>query len=343
MLRGGRRRFFARSPSKDGAQGMNRKPIVVVGSINIDLVARAERIPLTGETVHSNDFQKHPGGKGANQAVAVARLGYPVRMVGNLGSDAFGEELRAELVRSGVDARSVQILNGPSGVAMIAVAPNGDNAIVVTPGANALLSPKDVDDNVDAISKAGVVLTQLEIPLETVLHLGKLCVRMGVPLILDPAPARALPADLLRCVSWLTPNETEIGCSIPEISRPLNSQESSEIVDALLKHCRNGVVLKMGSRGSYVATKEGFRQHVNAFHVTAVDTTAAGDAFNGAFAVGLMLGKSPLESAQFAAAAGAVSVTRPGAQPSMPTMNEVNLMLTGGARTDLGAPKKKSH
>ena len=312
----------------------NDKPIVVVGSINIDLVARAERVPVAGETVHSSDFQMHPGGKGANQAVAVARLGYPVRMIGHVGSDAFGEELRAQLVRSGVDASSVQTSKGPSGVAMIAVAPNGNNAIVVTPGANAFVSPRDVDDNADAISEAGAVLTQLEIPLETVEYLGTLCARLEIPLILDPAPARALPTDLLHSVSWLTPNETEIGCCVTEMRHSSNRRETSEILDALLEQCRNGVVLKMGSRGSYLATKDGFRQHVNAFPVSAVDTTAAGDAFNGAFAVALMLGRSPLESAQFAAAAGAVSVTRAGAQPSMPTMEEVNIMLTRSARAD---------
>jgi len=312
----------------------NAKPIVVVGSINIDLVARAERVPVAGETVHSSDFQMHPGGKGANQAVAVARLGYPVRMIGHVGSDAFGEELRAQLVSSGVDASSVQTSKGPSGVAMIAVAPNGNNAIVVTPGANAFVSPRDVDDNADAISEAGVVLTQLEIPLETVEYLGTLCARLEIPLILDPAPARALPADLLHSVSWLTPNETEIACCVTGMSHSSNRRETFEILDALLEQCRNGVVLKMGSRGSYLATKDGFRQHVNAFPVSAVDTTAAGDAFNGAFAVALMLGRSPLESAQFAAAAGAVSVTRAGAQPSMPTMEEVNLMLTRSARAD---------
>jgi len=312
----------------------NGKPIVVVGSINIDLVARAERVPVAGETVHSSDFQMHPGGKGANQAVAVARLGYPVRMIGHVGSDAFGEELRAQLVSSGVDASSVQTSKGPSGVAMIAVAPNGNNAIVVTPGANAFVSPRDVDDNADAISEAGVVLTQLEIPLETVEYLGTLCARLEIPLILDPAPARALPADLLHSVSWLTPNETEIACCVTGMSHSSNRRETFEILDALLEQCRNGVVLKMGSRGSYLATKDGFRQHVNAFPVSAVDTTAAGDAFNGAFAVALMLGRSPLESAQFAAAAGAVSVTRAGAQPSMPTMEEVNLMLTRSARAD---------
>ena len=264
----------------------------------------------------------------------MARLGYPARMIGKVGSDAFGEELRAQLVRSGVDASSVQTSKGPSGVAMIAVVPSGDNAIVVTPGANALVSPREIDDNADTISEAGVVLTQLEIPLETVQHLATLCVRLGVPLILDPAPARALPADLLHRVSWLTPNETEIGCCVMEMRHPPNRLEASEILDALLKQCRNGVVLKMGSRGSYLATKDGFRHQVNAFSVAAVDTTAAGDAFNAAFAVGLMLGRSPLESAQFAAAAGAVSVTRAGAQPSMPTMEEVDLMLTRSARGD---------
>jgi len=321
---------------------MNGKPIVVVGSINIDLVARAELIPLAGETVHSSDFQTHPGGKGANQAVAVARLGYPVRMIGNVGSDTFGQELRAQLVSSGVDARSVQTSKGPSGVAMIAVTPNGENAIVVTPGANALVSPRDVDDNADAISEAGVVLTQLEIPMETVQYLATLCMRLEVPLILDPAPARALSADLLQRVSWLTPNETEIGHCITETRSPSNWRETSEILEALLKQCGTGVVLKMGSQGSYLATKDGLRQHVKAFPVAAADTTAAGDSFNGAFAVGLMLGKSPLESAQFAAAAAAVSVTRAGAQPSMPTMEEVNLMLARSGRTDLGAPETRT-
>jgi len=304
---------------------MNRKPIVVVGSINMDLVARAERIPLVGETVHSNDFQMHPGGKGANQAVAAARLGHPVRMIGRVGTDTFGEELRAQLVRSGVDVSGVRASNGPSGVALIAVAPNGDNAIVVTPGANGLVTPKDIDDNEEAIRGAGIVLTQIEIPLETIERLATVCKQANVPLMLDPSPPRELPKELLRNVSWLTPNETEIVCCIPEMKTGANP-EPAEIVAALLKQSK-GVVLKMGSRGAYLATRDGDRQHVNAFPVDAVDTTAAGDAFNGAFAVGLMLGKSPLESAQFAAAAAAVSVTRVGAQPSMPTMDEVNRLL----------------
>jgi ribokinase len=300
---------------------MNRKPIVVVGSINIDLVARAERIPLAGETVSSRDFQMHPGGKGANQAVAVARLGYPVRMIGRVGSDAFGEKLREQLALSGVDASLVLTSEGPSGVAVIAVAPNGENAIVVTPGANAQVSPQDVDSNAGVIREAGAVLAQLEIPFETVERLARLCAPANVPLFLDPAPARALPEGLLGLVSWLTPNETEIAQCLP--SGAAGSPGVIRTAETLAQRVRSGVLLKRGARGAFLAGSDGLRQQIDAFQVTAVDTTAAGDAFNGAFAVGLMMGRSAMESARFATAASAVSVTRAGAQPSMPTLQEV--------------------
>lgn len=309
---------------------MNPKPIVVVGSINIDLVARAERIPRAGETVSSSDFQIHPGGKGANQAVAVARLGYPVQMVGRVGSDAFGERLRAQLVESGVDVSGVQTSPGPSGVAVIAVAPNGENAIVVTPGANALVRPNDVDENADAIREAGAVLTQLEIPFDTVQHVARMCAELNVPLIMDPAPARALPKELLKQVSWLTPNETELEQCLPATEDI--PPDALALVETLVRLVRCGAVLKMGSRGAYVAAKDGQREQIEAFRVNAVDSTAAGDAFNGAFAVRLMMGKTPLESAQFAVAASAVSVTRAGAQPSMPKMEEVEQLLSRRSR-----------
>jgi ribokinase len=308
-----------------------RKSIVVVGSINIDLVARAARIPLAGETVPSSDFQMHPGGKGANQAVAAARLGYPVRMIGRVGSDAFAEKLRAQLVESGVDASGVRTSSGPSGVALIVVAPNGENAIVVTPGANAQVSPRDVDENADVIREAGAVLAQLEIPFETVRHLAELCAQRNVPLILDPAPARPLSAELLERVGWLTPNETEVVQCLPDATGSPRSPDAFEVVEALVKSVRSGVLVKMGSRGVNVAAKEGARQQIEAFRVDAVDTTAAGDAFNGAFAVGLMMGKSSIESVKFASAAAALSVTRAGAQPSMPTIEEVNALLAEGA------------
>lgn len=297
----------------------------------MDLVARAERIPLAGETVSSSDFQTHPGGKGANQAVAVARLGHPVRMIGRVGSDAFGETLRAQLQASGVDTSGVRVSCGPSGVAVIAVAPDGENAIVVTPGANGQVSPQDVQDHSSVLRQAGAVLAQLEIPFETVQQLGDLCARFDVPLILDPAPARALPRGLREQVSWLTPNETEIALCLESASASCRSQDARAMVEALVQSVRSGVLLKMGSRGTYVATVEGLRQTIDPFRVHAVDTTAAGDAFNGAFAVGLMLGKTPVESARFAAAAGAVSATRAGAQPSMPTEEEVRRLMAGSA------------
>lgn len=334
MSTAGRRHCTLRwnSPQRDlgwPVLAMNRKPIVVVGSINIDLVARAEKIPSPGETVLSSDFQMHPGGKGANQAVAVARLGYPVGMIGRIGSDAFGEKLRAGLVETGVNVSGVRTSPGPSGVAVIAVAPNGENAIVVTPGANAQVSTRDVDEHAEAIREAGMVLAQLEIPYGTVKYLCRLCAERNVPLILDPAPARVLPEDLLEQVSWLTPNETEIAQCLPDGRE--GSEDALELVEALVKRVRCGVVLKMGARGAYVATREGVSQQTDAFRVNAIDTTAAGDAFNGAFVVGLMMGKGPLESAKFAAAAGAVSVTRAGAQPSMATMDEVNRLMAQSA------------
>jgi len=257
----------------------------------------------------------------------VARLGYPVRMIGRVGSDAFGERLRAQVAQSGVDASGVRTSEGPSGVAVIAVAPNGENAIVVTPGANGHVSPKDVDENSSVICGAGAVLTQLEIPFETVQHLAQLCARLNVPLILDPAPARELPLELLQQVSWLTPNETEIRQCLPDTSGGLGFQDAFEIAEVLQKRSKRGVVLKMGARGAFLLAQDDIREQIGAFRVNAVDTTAAGDAFNGAFAVGLMMGKTPIESAKFAAAAGAVSVTRAGAQPSMATMEEVENLL----------------
>ena len=304
---------------------MNRKPIVVVGSINMDLVARADRIPITGETVSGTEFQTHPGGKGANQAVAVARLGYPVSMIGRLGNDAFGTELREYLKKTGIDVSAVRTSECSSGVAVIIVSPSGDNVIVATPGANAEVSPADVDANLPLIQGAGLVLTQLEIPLETVEHLANVCAREGVPLMLDPAPARELPQTMVGQTRWFTPNETEAAFFATDD----REDPPEKIARMLLAKGPRAVVLKLGARGVYLADRDGLSEHVDAFTVRAVDTTAAGDAFNGAFATALMLGNAPVESARFAAAAAAISVTRPGAQPSMPTMAEVQQMLSG--------------
>jgi len=304
---------------------MNRKPIVVVGSINMDLVARADRIPITGETVPGTEFQTHPGGKGANQAVAVARLGYPVSMIGRLGNDAFGSELREYLKKTGIDVSAVRASECGSGVAVIIVSPSGDNIIVATPGANAEVSPADVDANLELIRDAGLVLTQLEIPLETVEHLANVCAREAVPLMLDPAPARELPLAVIGQTQWFTPNETEASFFAADD----RDDPPEKIAQMLLAKGPQAVVLKLGARGVYLADRDGLNQQVDAFTGRAVDTTAAGDAFNGAFATALMLGKTPAESARFGAAAAAISVTRPGAQPSMPSMAEVQQMLNG--------------
>ena len=300
------------------------KPIVVVGSINQDLVVSAQKIPVGGETIIGSDFQTHPGGKGANQAVAIARLGYPVQMIGRLGTDAMGTQMRAHLGDAGVDTRGVATSDGASGVALIVVSSAGENSIVVAPGANAKLAPQDLEANLDLIKQAGVVLAQLEIPLDTVERLAEICEQERVPLILDPAPARDLPQTVLRRTAWFTPNESEAAFFVRG-SADMN--ESGAITHELFKAGCLGVVLKMGSRGVYLATADGAGEAIPAYAVKAVDSTAAGDAFNGAFAVGLMLGKSPHDSAVFAAAVAAISVTRAGAQPSMPTMAEVDEFL----------------
>jgi ribokinase len=303
------------------------KPVVVVGSINIDLVVNTERIPVKGETVLGKDFRIHPGGKGANQAVAVGRLGYPVRMIGRLGNDAFGSQLRTNLERAGVDIAGVATTEGTSGIAVIVVAQKGENSIVITPGANALLTPQDLEANLEIIRSAGLVLTQLEISDETVEHLAKICAREGVPLILDPAPAKVLPAELFKNIEWFTPNETEAAFFIKNSTNTIDMYDPDPMAQMLISKGVRGVVLKLGARGAYLASTAGLTALVSPFSVKAIDTTAAGDAFNGAFATGLMLRMGPAQSARFAAAAAAISVTRAGAQPSMPDMADVEQLM----------------
>jgi ribokinase len=300
-----------------------QKPIVVVGSINTDLVAVTKRIPIAGETVLGSDFQIHPGGKGANQAVAVARLGYPVRLIGRLGNDTFGAELRTHLEAAGVEITGVSTGDGVSGVAVIVVSEHGENTIVLAPGANSKVTPEDIDVNISILRSAGMVLAQLEIPLETIEYLARVCARENVPLILDPAPARDLPAGIFKDLAWFTPNQTEAAFYIGNKHSESNTPPPAEMARVFLSNGCRGVVLKMGAHGTYLASQSGISSLVPAFSVKAVDTTAAGDAFNAGFATALMLGRSTLDSAAFAAAVAAISVTRRGAQPSMPNMAEV--------------------
>jgi ribokinase len=299
----------------------HRKPIAVVGSINMDLVARTRQIPRPGQTVTGTGFAMTPGGKGANQAVAAAQLGYPVEMVGAVGEDLFGESLIENLIQTGVGTAAVTRVAGPSGVAPILVAENGENCIVVVPGANGRVDRAVIRKQAHLICSAGMVLCQLELPLDTVSFVLALCAEAGVPVMLDPAPAAPLPEETWREVAWFTPNESEAA---------LYAGDGLTVEDAaqkLLEKGLRGVVLKRGGEGAYVAVASGRAAWVRPFPVDTVDTVAAGDCFNGAFAVSLLEGNDPWTAARFASAAAAISVTRHGAQASMPSRAEVDAFL----------------
>ena len=305
------------------------KPIVVIGSINMDLVACTPRIPAAGETLTGTDFATTPGGKGANQAVAAARLSasahpHPatnVQMIGAVGQDVFGEALLHTLAAAGVDTSAVAQVPGPSGVAQIQVADSGENSIIVVPGANGKVTPALLDEHKVRIQNAGLVLCQLEIPHDTVLAVCKFCADADVPVILDPAPAAPLPDAIWPLLTWFTPNETEATLYTGA------NQPTEAAAKSLSGKGLKGVILKRGSQGSYIATASGESTLVPAFPVEAIDTVAAGDCFNGAFAVALLEGNSPAAAARFAAAAAAISVTRRGAQAAMPTRAEVDAFL----------------
>jgi ribokinase len=289
----------------------------------MDLIARAPRIPQPGETILGGDFCTAPGGKGANQAVAAARLGAQVSMVGRVGSDAFAQTLLASLAAAGVEHHHViQDAQAATGVALIVVDENGQNSIVVASGANARLSPADVDATRTAIAAAGVLLLQLESPLETVTRAAELARAHDVTVILNPAPACELPAGLLDQVDVLIPNESEttILTELP-VGSPVEAQAA-----ALLKLGVGAAILTLGERGALLAQPDGV-EHVPAFQVTPVDTTAAGDAFVGGFAAALAEGRSPIEAVRWGCAAGALATTKLGAQPSLPTRQEVEELL----------------
>jgi ribokinase len=304
------------------------KHIAVVGSINLDLVASVNRTPTTGETVSGNFFQTFFGGKGANQAVAVARLGHPVSMIGKVGNDEFGRRLRGGLKQQHVDVRAVGTASRTStGVALISIDAQGQNSIVVIPGANGKLSPRDVAKASAVIRSAGMILTQLEIPLETVEYLATVARRYGVPLLLDPAPARQLSSRLLEAVTWLTPNETETSTLSDANVEAVDPATAGRLASRLLRRGPRNVVIKMGCQGAYIAGEDTIETMIPPFRVQAIDSTAAGDAFNAGLAVALLRGEDPIGAARFASAVAALSVTRKGAQPSMPSRWEVTRFL----------------
>jgi ribokinase len=302
----------------------SQKPIVVVGSVTMDLVTLTPQIPSIGQTVIGTGFTTSPGGKGANQAVAAARLGYPVHMVGKVGDDVYGPALLENLAAAGVNAAAMETTPGPSGLAPIFLSEAGENAIVVVPGANGQVDPAFVDRHADLIRSAGMVLCQLEIPMETVSHLLALCAEAGVPVMLDPAPAAELPEEIWSQVAWFTPNETEAEFYLGESLAPEAGSER------LLSRGLKGVVLKRGAEGSFVAVADGKAAWIYPFEVTAIDTVGAGDCFNGVFAVALLEGNHPWAAAHIASLAAAISVTRRGAQASMPTRADIQKLLEQG-------------
>jgi len=294
--------------------------ILVVGSINMDLVVRVPHAPNPGETVLGGDFETYPGGKGANQAVAASRMGGEVTMVGRVGNDDFGDTLIQGLVENKIKTTYViKDSEAPSGVAMIAVASNGENIIVVASGANHKVSVEDVNNTRALMRDADVLLLQLESPLDTVTAAVELAKAYDVPVILNPAPAQELSKQLLAQIDYLTPNQHEL-----EMMTGEKDIESS--IKKIKEWGVKNLIITLGHNGTRVITA-GMDKHFPAFEVTAVDTTAAGDAFNGALAVAMAEGKSLVDAVRLAMVAGALSVTKRGAQPSLPDRESVDSFL----------------
>ncbi len=299
--------------------------IVVLGSINIDLVAHVGQFPRPGETITGTAFRTAPGGKGANQAVACARLGAMTRMIGRVGKDPFGRALKDHLTHEGVDVSGV--LEDPSeysGVAMILINQEAENNIIIIPGSNGLVGQEDLGRLERILEDTRVLLLQLEIPMEIVLQAAQMAHAQGVKVILDPAPARSLPVELYRAVDFLTPNlvETAMLVGFPVLAQ----RDAARASQILRQRGVEWVVIKMGEQGVYLAGKEG-DQLYPAIPVTAVDTVAAGDAFNGARAVALNEERPVDQAVQWGVAGGAWAVTRPGAQEAMPFREELQKLL----------------
>ncbi len=289
--------------------------VVVVGSINMDLVVTAERLPLPGETILGTDFQRFGGGKGANQALAAARMGAAVTLVGKVGTDEAGRALVGDLLRAGVTISHIGRADGPTGTAIITVDAAGTNTIVVVAAANALLTPDDVAAAQEAIAGSTAVLAQLEVPMETVVAAAGAAKAAGVPFFLNPSPMQPLPDALLDGLAFLVVNETELAALTDGTGDP------SRVLAKGVQH----VVLTLGERGARLIDASGSRD-IAPYRVPSVDTTAAGDAFLGALAA--THAERGLETAlDMASAAGALAATKMGAQPSLPTLPEVEVFL----------------
>lgn len=304
---------------------MDKDGVLVVGSANMDLVVTSKRFPHPGETVFGKNFAMFPGGKGANQAVGCAKLGAKTYFLGKMGNDDFHNILNKSLGENGVDIKDVLVENnGQTGVALISVDGSGENEIIVISGTNMKFTKDDLLTKKEYFGKVKVVLCQLEIPVETVTLAAKLAKENNAIFMLNPAPAAELNDELLSLVDFLTPNESELeilsGCKVDE---ECSVEKAAKVL--LGKGVKN-VLVTIGERGSILVNKDGTRKF-EALKMKAVDTTAAGDSFNGALAYSLSNGRTLDEAIQFANYTAALSVTKMGAQTSMPTLNEVEALL----------------
>jgi ribokinase len=303
--------------------------IIVLGSLNMDIAALGPRLPQPGETVMGSHFHTAPGGKGANQAYAAAKLGGvgSTALLGRVGDDEFGRQMIANLVSVGCGVEGVRKLQGASGVALILIAESGQNSIVVVPGANDRFSAADIAADAQLLRGARYALLQLEVPLPTTIAAARTARAAGLEVILDPAPApEHLPPELLQSVTVLTPNETEAALLVARKAAEVSVDEARTIAAELQSRGARHVIVKLGAKGCLLLEGD-TATHVPAPMVKAVDTTGAGDNFNAAFAVACSEGASRLDACQFAVHAAAISVTRMGCQASVPSRTELDAYL----------------
>lgn len=297
--------------------------VVVIGSSNTDMVVRSPKMPLPGETILGGEFDIIPGGKGANQAVAAARAGGEVTFISKVGSDDFGKQAVTGYAKDGINTECILIdENTPSGVAIIIVdSASGENSIVVAPGSNARLTPNNIQSFEDIITKADVLLVQLEIPVETVAEALRIAKLNNVKTILNPAPAQHLSDEILSMVDIITPNESETNILIG--LEPYDDNTTKNAARCLIEKVNESAIITLGSKGVYVLSKSGENEFVPTSKVNAIDTTAAGDTFNGYLAAEIASGKNLIEAITLANKAAAISVTKKGAQPSIPFINDI--------------------
>ncbi len=300
---------------------MEKPKIVVVGSSNTDMVVKVPHIPAPGETILGTEFMTIPGGKGANQAVAAARAGADVIFIACVSDDSFGKQSVENYRNEGIDTSCIKVQPGiHSGIALINVAADGENSIAVAPGANNWLFPEDIFGFEAVFEGAKMVLAQLEVPMETIEAAAEIAHANGIPFILNPAPGAAIPDSLLSKVTIISPNETE--AAIITSRKDFSETDILEMANEIFEKSGTTVILTLGSKGVYLKTFD-FERIFRGYKVNVVDTTAAGDVFNGAIAAVLAEGKDLTEAVDFAQRAAAISVTRMGAQPSAPTLNEI--------------------